>query len=113
MDVLNKGLLPSNELLTKILKDPKTEKCKVYFHHAKKIWIEKMTKIQHKSQHFSKDGYLDELFDDEVDRTVVPVPVVVDAQLAGLEVNVVVDDVLGSVEAELLEVLVLGPVVVV
>ena len=56
------------------------------------------------------DVLVDDELDDGDDRTVVLVPVVVDALLAELEVNVVVD-VLGSLEAELLEVWVLAPVV--
>ena len=57
------------------------------------------------------DEELDDELDDGDDRPVVLVPVAVDALLAELEVSVVVDDVLGSVEAELLEVCVLAPVV--
>ena len=57
------------------------------------------------------DVLVDDELDDGDDRPVVLVPVAVDALLAELEVSVVVDDVLGSVEAELLEVCVLAPVV--
>ena len=57
------------------------------------------------------DDELDDELDDRDDRPVVLVPVAVDALLAELEVSLVVDDVLGSVEAELLEVCVLAPVV--